>query len=239
MKKQYFILLDSETTQDNKVADFAAIICDRKGNIYAQCAVLVDGIYTDKANHPLFFTSDPNGIWSQKGQDRRYSVYNEMVRQGTRMIASVAAVNRWLQKSILTFNPILTAYNLPFDVNKCINTGIDLTMFPRNFCLWNAAYTAYAHTKAYRKLVLNAHAFNSPTELQNMTYRTDAETMARFISDNPSLEDEPHTALEDIIFYELPILKRLCRTKSIKWLLTEPKSYNWRDCQVKDWFTPK
>ena len=44
-KKQYFCILDTETTMGDTVADFAMIICDREGNIYNQCAVLVNGHY--------------------------------------------------------------------------------------------------------------------------------------------------------------------------------------------------
>lgn len=238
VNKVYFIIVDTETTQDNLVADFGAVVCDRKGNIVNQCAVLVNGIYTDFKEHPLFFTSDISGIWSMAGQDKRYKVYENMLLSGSRMLASVAAINSWLSKAKCQYDPILTAYNLPFDIGKCVNSGIDLTMFPRNFCLWSAAYTQYAHTRAYRALVLQLHAFNSPTELQNMTYKTNAETMARFTLGQPSLENEPHTALEDIVFYELPILLRLVRARSVKWLLHNVKAYDWRDVQVNEWFKP-
>ena len=235
--KNYIITVDSETTQTNKVADFAATITDSKGKIYNQIAVLTDGIYTDYEGHPLFFTSDKNGIWSKSGQDKRYKVYEQMVRNGDRMIASVPAINSWLVKALKLYNPVLTAYNLGFDLDKCKNTGIDLTMFDRKFCLWSAAYTAWAHTKKYRNFALSVHAFNPPTAYSNMSYKTNAETMARFVMGLPDLPDEPHSALEDILEYELPILNKLLKSRSVKWLLTKPLPYNWRHCQVRDAFT--
>jgi len=238
-KKQLFLTVDTETTQDQKVADFGAVVCDRKGNIVNQCAVLVNGIYTDTQNHPLFFTSDPAGIWSKKGQDKRYSVYAKMLESGSRMLASVGAINRWLDMVKAEYNPILTAYNLPFDLDKCKNTGIDLTQFS-SFCLWSAAFSQWANTRAYKNMALQLHAFNPPTDLGNMTYKTNAETMARFVLNNPSLPDEPHTALEDAIFYELPILVKLLKVKKItaKGLIEYPPgAYNWRNCQVRDHFT--
>lgn len=239
-KKNHFLVIDTETTQDSLVADFAATISDKKGTIVTQCSVLVDGVFTDKEKHPLFFdsTAPPDTIWSKKGADRRYAVYNRMVKNGTRMIASVAAINRWLERARLTYNPILTAYNLPFDLDKCRKTAIDLTMFERSFCLWSASYSQWAHTKEYRRMVLETHAFNTPTGLGNMSFKTNAETMARFVTGNPTLPDEPHTALEDIVFYELPILNALLRRKSIKKIMEETRPYNWRECQVKDWFNP-
>jgi hypothetical protein len=238
MKKQYFLIVDTETTQDQLVADFGAIVVDRKGNIVAQCAVMVNGIFTNPTDHPLFFDSKApaSALWSKASSDRRYDMYSRMIANGTRMVASVASINRWLDKVAAQYNPVLTAYNLSFDLGKCANTGIDLTMFDRSFCLWNAAYTQWAHTKSYRNAVLAMHAFNAPTEYGNMTYKTNAETMTRFVVGNFSLEDEPHTALEDAVYYELPILKALLKKRSVKWLLNETRSYNWREVQVRDWF---
>ena len=238
-KRDYFLLVDTETTQDSLVADFGAIVCDRKGRIYKECAVLVNGIYTDMKNHPLFFTSDPEGIWSKKGQDQRYMNYTKMLEGGTRMLASVGAINRWLDKVKAHFNPYLTAYNLSFDLDKASKTGIDLAQFSnKQFCLWHAAFNKWAHTKHYRKFILSQHAFNPPTDLGNMSYKTNAEVMARFVTGNPNLEDEPHTALEDIKYYELPILLKLLKTtKKKEWL--NPNPFNWKKVQVKDWFTAK
>lgn len=238
--KNYFLIVDTETTQDNLVADFGAIVCDKKGNIVAQCGVLVNGIYNDTANHPLFFTSDPAGIWSKKGQDKRYNMYSNMLENGSRMLASVAAINKWLARVHDQFAPVLTAYNLPFDLNKCNNTGIDLALFNRQFCLWAGAYNTWAHTKNYRNMALQLHAFNAPTQYGNMTFKTNAETMARFVMNNANMPDEPHTALEDARDYELPILKALLAVKGnsvAKLLNPEAGSYNWRNCQVRDWFT--
>ena len=117
-KKDWFLIVDTETTQDSLVADFGAVVCDRKGNIATQCAVLVNNIFTDEKNHPLFFTSDSDGIWSKNGQDTRYSKYRKMLESGSRMLASVNGINNWLNKVEGKYNPYLTAYNLPFDLDK-------------------------------------------------------------------------------------------------------------------------
>ena len=236
--KNYFITIDTETTQDNLVADFAATITDKNGNIVNQCAVMVDGIFNESEAHPLFHIfGDSGDLWSKAGLPARYDRYNRMLENGSRMLANVPAINRWLYQAVATYNPILTAYNLAFDLDKCSNTAIDLTCFTRRFCLWQAAYTQWAHTKQYRNFALQVHAFNPPTKHGNMSFKTNAETMARFVLGMPDLEDEPHTALEDVIYYELPILNKLLEKRSAKWLLEKPKAYNWRDCQVKDWYT--
>jgi len=239
-KKQYFLIVDTETTQNNLVADFGAVICDRKGAIVAQCGVLVNGIYTNPIKNPLFFDSSApaSALWSKDSSDKRYALYQSMVVTGRRMVASVSAINNWLAKALEQYNPTLTAYNLSFDKGKCANTGIDLNIFNSEFCLWGASYTAFAHTKAFRQIVLETHSFNCATSHGNMSFKTNAETMARFVTNNPNLENEPHTALEDVLDYELLILQKLLKSYTLNWLLNDSQAYNWRDVQVKDWFRP-
>jgi len=238
-KKDTYAIIDTETTQTNKVADIGIAIIDRKGNVLARMGVLVKGVFDNADKHPLFYTSDGSKLWDKSGLPARYEAYTEMLNNGSRMMASISAVNRWCYQAVAQYNPVLTAYNLPFDMSKCLNTGIDLSMFNRSFCLWGAAYTAYAHTKAYRDMVVELHAFNAPTSKGNMTFKTNAETMARFCMDNTLLVDEPHTALEDVLFYEKPILDKLLKKYSKNWLLNETNNYSWNDCQVRDWFTSK
>lgn len=236
-KKQYFLIVDTETTQDNLVADFGAVICDRQGRIHNQCAVLIGGVFNKPRKHPLFFDSNAPAaaLWSKVGKDKRYANYNKMLQSGSRMLASVVAVNRWLERVQGKYNPVLTAYNLPFDTNKCQNTTIDLSIFNERFCLWAAAYTKWAKTKSYKQFILKTHAFNPPTDLGNMTYQTNAEIMTRFLANDPNMPDEPHTALEDVLYYELPILKAYLKHTPKKELFNiDP--YNWREVQVRDHF---
>ena len=50
-KKQYFLIVDTETTITDKVFDFGAIVCDRNGNIVQQCAVIL----RDNIGDELFY----------------------------------------------------------------------------------------------------------------------------------------------------------------------------------------
>ena len=235
MRKNYFLVVDTETTQDSKVADFAAVVCDRQGNILTSCAVLVDGIYTDSTNHPLFYTSDRDGIWSKQGQDKRYQVYNDMLQNGDRMLASVNAINVWLKKVNKQCSPILTAYNLPFDMAKCKNTNIDLSIFDKSFCIFNASYEHIAKRKDYKKFILKHHLFNSATDKGNMTYKCTAESVSSFIDGN--LLIEPHQALEDVVEHEIPILKYLLKRVSVNKLINSNVKYSWQGMQVNDNFS--
>jgi hypothetical protein len=230
-KKQYFAILDSETTINDTVADFAIIICDREGTIYNQCAILVNGHY---GNFELFHDKNACDIWGYAGLNRRKENYVKMLDSGTRMLASVNAVNKWIQQAIGKYNPELTAYNLAFDKDKCAKTGIDLTGFKSEFCLWQASVGNICGTKKFREFALANHAFNKPTEFGNMTMQTNAEIVAGFVSGE--FTKEPHTALEDARDFELPILREILKKAKWKDKITP---YNWRAFQVKDHFTAK
>lgn len=238
-KKKFFLIIDTETTQTDKVADFGAVVCDRQGNIHSQAGILIRDFYLDREQHPLFHTKDNvDPLWGIKFLPKRYANYDSMLENGSRMLATVSAVNRWLAQVQAKYSPTLTAYNFGFDKSKCSNSSIDLTIFKDSFCLWHASAAKWGHSKAYRQFILDTVGFNAPTKLRNMSYHTNAEAMARFVLGNPDLPDEPHTALEDAIHYELPILKQLiATTKKADYM--SPAGYNWRDYQVKDWFSVK
>ncbi len=240
MKKQYFMLVDTETTQDQKVADFGAVICDRKGYIYNSCSVLVDGIFTDKENHPLFFDSNlpENALWSRKSADARYGKYNRMVAEGSRMVASVAGINSWISKAVNQYNPTLTAYNLPFDLGKCINTEIDFSMVENKFCLMAVAQNLALKDKSFLDFCLENHFFGNRTDLGNMVFQMKAETIGNYI--NGTLDHEPHTALEDVIYWEIPILKWIFKKLSLRKIMAgNYRSVSWQNRQVKDFYKVK
>ena len=225
-KKQFFCVVDTETTVTDKVVDFAAVIVDRKGVIHNTCAVLVRDVW---GVDELFHRVSETGLWSKSNLEQRKARYAVMVEAGTRTIASVNAVNRWIEKAVGKYNPILTAYNLAFDVNKCLNTAIDLAPFTDRFCLWGAAVGNICQTKAYRDFALNHHLFNGRTEHGNMTYSTKAESVFGYL--NGVLVDEPHTALEDAVDFEVPILTHILKKRGWREAVYP---YNWKEFQVRD-----
>lgn len=227
-KKQYFLIVDTETTITDKVVDFGAVVCDRQGNIVNQCAVLVNGVY---GIDPLFYDTSADSIWSKASIDRRMGRYNEMLESGIRMLASVNAINRWLEKVNAKYSPELTAYNLAFDRSKCQNTMIDLSIFQSSFCLWAAAVGNICQTKAYKQFVLENHLFNARTKHGNMTFSTTAEAVTGYLTGE--MTDEPHTSLEDIIGYEMPTLVHILKKKGWKEKVTP---YSWNAFQVKKHF---
>jgi len=225
-KKQFFAILDTETTMENTVADFAIIIVDRKGIIHNHCAVMVKGHYD---RFELFHDKAANDIWGYSGLEKRKTNYVNMLNSGKRMLASVNAINKWIEQAIGKYNPELTAYNLAFDIDKCDKTGIDLSGFKSKFCLWQAAVGNICNKKQYKQFVLENHGFNNKTSFGNMTIKTNAEIVAGFITGN--VIEEPHTALEDAKDFELPIMVEILKRNKWRDNITP---YNWRAFQVKD-----
>lgn len=233
-KKQFFLIVDTESTIKDTCADFGAIICDRKGKIYTQISVLVHGHF-DKFE--LFHDKNSaDELWTLQGLEKRKAAYSGMLEQGTRSLASVGAINRWLEKAAATYSPELTAYNLAFDLRIMRNTGIDCNLFPKRFCLWQAALGNFCKGRKFRQFVLDNHYLGARTKHGNMCYKTNADVLAKFVLNSPELENEPHTALEDVLGYELPIL--LAVLKKPKWR-EKITAFNWRDVIVKNAFKAK
>lgn len=230
-RKQFFAILDTETTINDTVADFAIIICDRNGQIYNQCAVMVRGHYDAME---LFHDKQANDIWGYQGLQKRKNQYTAMLDSGVRMLASVQAINKWINQAIGKYNPTLTAYNLAFDMAKCQNTGIDLSGFNNRFCLWQAAVGNICNTKRFKQFCLDNHQFNKPTTHGNMTFKTNAEVVCGFLNNN--LIDEPHTALEDARDFELPILQNIIKKRDWQQKVI---AYDWKKFQVKDHFVAR
>lgn len=230
-KAKYYLIVDTETSITDKVADFGAVIVNSKGEIKTQCAILVDSVFGVDS---LFYDLNASGLWAKASVERRTLAYQTQLQQGTRMLASVAAINRWLEKAKATYNPELTAYNLAFDMDKMRKTGIDADMFADRFCLWAASVGNICNTKAYKQFVIENHLFNAPTDKGNMTYSTTAESVTGFLSG--SMTDEPHTAIEDVIGWELPTLLHIIKKR--KWR-EKMVAYSWNAHQVKDHFTAK
>lgn len=236
MKREYLLLCDTETDQHGYVVDFGAVVVDLQGNILHSCAVLVRGFYDDRENHTLFHKTGLDGIFSPSKLAARYANYENMLDSGRRSLISVSGINRWLARVNATYNPVLTAYNLAYDVGKCQISAIDLDQFERSFCLMAACQMQYGNKKKYRRFILENHLFNAPTRKGNMTYQTKAETMAKFLL-GANYPPEPHTGYEDCVGYELPLLVDIIKKNSLRWCLTEVVSGNWERFVVRDNFT--
>ena len=211
--KHFYLIVDTETTKKQTVADFGAVIVTKQGEIVEQVGHLVNGHF---GKFPLFSDplADPDAFWSEQSAQRRLKDYDQMVEDGHRSIAGVGLINQWLVRVNAQYAPVLTAYNVSFDLGKCRNTRINLGIFAESFCLLKAAKKQLGTLAEY-------HAFCNENGFLTKKKRipsTTAETMARFIF-GADLEDEPHTALEDAQFWEAPILTKILESVTRKQIL--------------------
>jgi len=211
--RHYYLIVDTETTQRGTVADFGAVIVTKQGEIVEQFGAMVLGHF---GKLPLFSdpSADADAFWSEQSAYRRAKNYDDMLESGERSISSPALINQWLAGINARYAPVLTAYNLAFDLGKCRNTRIDLGIFGQSFCLMKAAKRQIGTLAEYHEFC-NANGFlTAKLRKPSMT----ADTMAKFIL-GVSLEDEPHTSLEDAQFYEAPILTKILESVTRKQLL--------------------
>ena len=221
MSKHYCIIVDTETTKKQTVADFGAVVVDRSGAVHDRLGSMVTGHF---GKFDLF--SDPtapsDSLWSAQSAKRRAKDYFAMMENGSRVWASVAFINQWLSAVNAKYSPVFTAYNSAFDLSKCRNTGIDLGIFKQSFCLMKAAKREIGTLAEYQEF---CRAYGLVTARGNVRHTADA--MAKFVNFSGEryglMDDEPHTALEDAQFYEALILQRLVSKLTRKQLLEAGK----------------
>ena len=211
--RHFYLIVDTETTQRGTVADFGAVLITKQGEIVERFGAMV-------LNHfgslPLFadVTAPDSALWSEQSAKRREKDYYAMLESGERSISSVGLINQWLSGINARYAPVLTAYNIAFDLGKCRNTRIDLGIFAQSFCLMKAAKRQIGTLAEYHNFCIVNDFLTAKLRKPSMT----ADTMAKFIF-GTSLEDEPHTALEDAQFYEAPILTKILESVTRKQLL--------------------
>lgn len=203
MRKQFFLIIETQATIDGTVTDFGAIVCDKQGRIYAECAVLIADEFLYKS---LFYDEKATGFWSLEGRDSRQQLYKEMLGVGNRMLASAAGLNRWLERAFAKYKPDLTTFNLIYELDRLKKTGIDVSVFARRFSLRDAAEAHFAQSKKYKAFIENK-------SLGNPVQESELHTMASFAS-GEMLPPEPNTALEDTKLYALPILTAIVKLKN-------------------------
>jgi hypothetical protein len=215
--RHYYLIVDTETTKKQTVADFGAVIVTKQGEIVEQFGAMVLGHF---GKLPLFSdpTADPDAFWSEQSAYRRAKNYDDMLESGERSISSPALINQWLAGIKARYNPTLTAYNLAFDLGKCRNTRINLGIFGSRFCLMKSAKRKIGVLACYQDFCKARGLLTAKLRKPSMT----ADAMAKYIADTEysgSLADEPHTALEDARDYEALILSYILRDTTRKQLL--------------------
>jgi len=196
-------IVDTETTADNTVADFGAVIADLStGEILDEIGCLIYDQFDEIElwSNPY---ADKGDFWHRQNNRARRKQYVRRIKNGSRSIASESLINIWLAKNVGKHNPVLTAYNISFDGPKCEATGIQLGLFRKRFCLLKAARAHFADNADFVAWCYQRNALTKGGK-PSMT----ADNVARYVIGD-SLDPEPHTALEDARDYELPIAQYL------------------------------
>ena len=221
--KHYYLIVDTETTKRGTVCDFGAVIVTKQGQIVEQFGAMVLGHF---GTLPLFSDpkADPDSFWSEQSAQRRTKGYDQMLIDGRRSQSSVALINEWLAGVLGRYNPVLTAYNLSFDMGSTAKTGIKLGMFGSRFCLMKAAKRTIGVSAEYQDFCRERGLMTEGGKkaIKNPKPQMTADAMAKFILDTNyegSLADEPHTALEDARDYESAILTKILESVTRKQLL--------------------
>jgi hypothetical protein len=211
--KHFYLVVDTETTKRGTVADFGAVLMTKQGEIIEQFGAMVLGHF---GKMPLFSdpAADPAAFWSEQSAQRRAKNYDDMLESGERSISSVGLINQWLSGINARYSPVLTAYNIAFDLGKCRNTRINLGIFNQKFCLMKAAKRKIGALAEYHEFCQTNGFLTAKRRDPSMT----ADTMAKFIL-GLDLADEPHQALEDARDYEAPILTKILESVTRKQLL--------------------
>ena len=211
--KHFYLVVDTETTKRGTVADFGAVLMTKQGEIVEQFGAMVLGHF---GKMPLFSdpAADPAAFWSEQSAQRRAKNYDDMLESGERSISSVGLINQWLSGINARYSPVLTAYNIAFDLGKCRNTRINLGIFNQKFCLMKAAKRKIGALAEYHEFCQTNGFLTAKRRDPSMT----ADTMAKFIL-GLDLADEPHQALEDARDYEAPILTKILESVTRKQLL--------------------
>jgi len=204
--KHYYLIVDTETTytrgEQDTVADFGGVIVDRQCKVYSELGALV----AEEQNKDFHWA-----LGNKKSTEKKYQ---NLIEAGKRTIQTVASINAWLEMVAKKYSPVLTAYNIGFDMSKCRNTGIYLDGFDQRFCLWAASKATICQSPEYAIWAAENMAYTPTGRLS-----TKADHVAQFC--DSTLPPEPHTALEDARDYEAVILYKIIQTPETRKAIME------------------
>jgi hypothetical protein len=106
LMRHYYLIVDTETTTRNTVADFGAVVVTKQGQIIEQFgAMVLNGHF---GVLPLFSdpSADPSAFWSEQSAKRRAKAYDAMLASARTLdLASPALINQWLSGVNARYNP--------------------------------------------------------------------------------------------------------------------------------------
>lgn len=202
MKKQYFIVLDTETANSVEQPlpyDIGWAIVDRQGNVYKTHSYVVYEIYCKEKE-----------LMKSAYYAEKLPKYEEEIKSKKRKIAGIWTIRKKMLADMKEFDTTtVCAYNMGFD-KRALNNDIRYIskswmrwFFPYGTefqCIWHCACQVLLNRKSYIRF---AEKYNLITPAGNI--QTSAESCYKYITNNPNFKEE-HTGLEDVLI-EVEILK--------------------------------
>ncbi len=226
MKKEYFIVLDTETANSVEQPlpyDIGWAVVDRQGNFYETRSFVVYEIYCGERD-----------LMKTAYYANKLPQYENDIKNGTRQLKGFWNIRRQFIEDIKKYNvKKVGAYNMNFD-KRALNNDIRYIskswarwFFPYGiefFCIWHCACQVLLNRKSYIKFAIENELINPTGNIQ-----TSAESCYKYITKNPNFK-ESHTGLEDV-FIEVEILKACF--KQHKKMSTAINTQCWRMVQKK------
>lgn len=194
-RKKYFLVLDTETTNndfnssfnDGLVYDIGYIIIDKKGKIYAKKSFAVKEIFTD------------NSLMKTAYYINKLPLYYDKLQQKTMEIETIWNIRKELKNLMELFNiKEVYAYNASFDTTTLNNT---VRLLSGSGCRWFFPYgTQVCDIWHIACQVLGTQKTFQWEQVKNAkgNFITNAERMYQYISSNEFFEEE-HTGLADAL----------------------------------------
>jgi hypothetical protein len=193
-RRHLYLTCDIETanhTEDALAYDLGLAIIDRYGNVYARFSLVIMEIFEGEAD-----------LMQSAYYAEKIPEYYEGIANGEREVVSLYEAYKLVKDLCETFKvKAILAYNAFFDVSGMNRTQRYVTkskyrwFFPYGIpvhCIWHMACQTICSQKKYYDFCID-HGFVSASG----NISTSAETVYRFITDNPDFEEE-HKGLEDV-----------------------------------------
>ena len=208
MEKEFFIVLDTETTNsiDDPLAyDVGFAVVNDEGRVFEAYSFVVAEVFLDEELMESAYFKE------------KIPMYWEDIKAGRRTLAKLSTISRTLAHIMKKYDTnIICAHNARFDYRSTNTTQRFLTsskyryFFPYGVEIWDTLKMA---RKAFDNSQYDEFCYNNNYITKNGRKRYTAEILYRFITDNIDFE-ESHTGLEDVLI-EKEILAE-CLKRGVK-----------------------
>ena len=208
MEKEFFVVLDTETTNsiDDPLAyDVGFAVVNNEGRVFEAYSFVVAEVFLDKELMESAYFAE------------KIPMYWEDIKAGRRTLAKLSTISRTLARTMKKYNTnIICAHNARFDYRSTNTTQRFLTsskyryFFPYGVEIWD---TLKMSRKAFDDSQYDEFCYNNNYITKNGRKRYTAEILYRFITNNLDFE-ESHTGLEDVLI-EKEILAE-CLKRGVK-----------------------